>query len=163
MHVIREPGVSNETPGTVSTNATVLEHHAGFLRLRGTPAQSCGGCIQQSGCASRSFGADRSLIIPMESPTGLEAGDTVAISIAARDLLRAAANCYLLPAAAALGGAVLAGYIVEGDLAALCGALGGLFVGSWPLRLYDARVSYSAGSALSSIRSGLARLRIDLT
>lgn len=119
----------------MDARARVLRIHDGRATLACDEATGCGACGSARGCGLRGFGSHgrRRLDVPAQrdGSAPLEAGESVALSVADGDLLRIAARLYLPPLAGLLGGPVLAHYAVGqgGDGMAAAGAVCGLAAG----------------------------------
>ena len=93
-------------------------------------AQACPRCASGKGCGA-GLGLTQSRRVEAHVPAGadLDTGDTVSLSLAPNNVLRAAALVYGLPLASAAAGAGFAYVIGLGDAGAALAALSGLFAG----------------------------------
>jgi positive regulator of sigma E activity len=165
MHAEGMPSEPDAREALILTDAAVHRCAAGMVELHAQPTTACGSCAQQGSCGFGSLTSRQvarlSLLLPVA--VNLREGDTVAVSIAAPELLRAAVACNLIPAATMLAGCLLASYFKAGDLAAFVGAALGLAVGSWLLKLYDARVSATPGRVRIRPDASKPHVRVALT
>lgn len=97
----------------------------------------CSRCREGKGCGAGLFGqSERQRRVEVEIPAGvdIEPGDLVSISLAPRNVLRAAAIVYGWPLLGAAAGAMLAYAGSYGDAAAAASALAGLAGGAMLVR-----------------------------
>ena len=93
-------------------------------------ASACARCAAGKGCGA-GLSLTRNRRVEARVPPGAEihAGDTVELTLAPNNVLRAAGIVYGLPLAAAASGAALAYLVGYGDPAAALAAVAGLAVG----------------------------------
>lgn len=119
---------------TIERRGTVIawDQPSGMATVRLENLSACGGCASRGSCGSAGK-APTVMTLPiaaMASP-----GDLVTVTLPATSLVPAALLGYLLPPAALLAGAVAGELGWGGDLAAVVGAVLGLFGGLAAARL----------------------------
>lgn len=97
---------------------------------------TCASCASRSGCGQYLLGkwrptSDAHLKVPLgdHPANAFKVGDYVRIGVPAGMVLKFAIIVYMLPVVWMLGGALLAQYLLESDLAAAAGAIAGLGAG----------------------------------
>lgn len=104
----------------------VVRFSQGRAQIRLEPNAGCAGCGSRHACAS---GDTAPLMIELAMPGDAQAGDRVTVAMPAASLTLAALLGYLLPPVALLVGAIVANLAFGSDLAAVLGAVLGLFAG----------------------------------
>ena len=147
------------------SDARVIAGNDSSITVQAQPVQSCGGCAMRSGCNPGSHNATVMEVALSGSAKSYQfRHGAVELAVAPAKLLRAALSCYLQPAVLMVLGAA-AGHVVapsQTDLAAGIGAISGLAVGCWLLRLYHSRVSHPTGRANARLTTCGAAVRVIL-
>ncbi len=110
----------------------VIRVARGVAQIRLEANAGCAGCGSRQTCAS---GDAAPLLIELAVPGKVQAGAHVTIAMPAASLTLAALLGYLLPPVALLIGAIVANLAFGSDLAAVLGAVLGLFAGVLVARL----------------------------
>lgn len=119
----------------VERRGTVVGFAQGLAHIRLERDADCSGCGSHGSCAT---GSAAPKVIVMAVPAHFRRGDPVSVSTPASSVALAALIGYLLPPACLMLGAAAAASAFEGDLAAVLGAVIGLFAGLLLVRLIAA-------------------------
>ena len=116
----------------VEREGIVIGAHAGVTRIRLEQAATCAGCGSRGTCSSAS-GKPQIVEVRLPQPTSF--GERVTLALPESSIALAALLGYLFPAVTLLVGAVIAAGVFGNDGAAVLGAVCGLLVGLFCVRL----------------------------
>jgi sigma-E factor negative regulatory protein RseC len=91
--------------------AIVTRAEGGRVWLKSRQGSACGGCVQKASCGTAALAElapERELELEVESPPGLQTGDSVRVAIDDAQLLFGSVLLYLLPLLIMLAGIALA-------------------------------------------------------
>ncbi len=129
----------------IRESATVLRVEGPVVWVRCRAQAGCARCAEGRGCGGgllgRLLGDRLREVRAVNESLSLEPGEQVVIGLGDSVLLRAASVMYLVPLLMMFGAAFLFSIIWSefGDLAAVAGAVVGLFSGLWLARAYGRR------------------------
>ena len=127
---MKVPGIDR-----VERRGVVVGFQDGLAGVRMEVEAACASCGSRSACSTGKAGQT----VALELPKATRIGDTVSVTIPAASITRAALLGYLLPPLALLFGAYFAGFVRQGDGAAVIGAGLGFVAGLLTVRLIAGR------------------------
>lgn len=123
----------------IQTRARVVSIARGQAWVEASSQQGCAACPSQGSCGVSGLGkffSRRKPPVALRCDLALEPGDSLVLSLAESDLLRAGLLAYLLPAALAVLGAIAASLSGHGDAVAVAAMLAGFAAGMAIARLF---------------------------
>jgi len=129
----------------ISVTATVADSGSEHIGVMVEQSSSCGSCVSKTACGTGNRSGRIEISVNAAFVGKVQPGKRLEMMVPANSLGKMAVLAYLLPAVSLfLGAATVASFAPgAGDLGALVGAVSGLLVGCWLLRLYDARCNHA--------------------
>ena len=129
----------------ISVTATVADSGSEHIGVMVEQSSSCGSCLSKTACGTGNQSGRIEISVNAAFVGKVQPGKRLEMMVPAKSLGKMAVLAYLLPAVSLfLGAATVASFVPGvGDLGALVGAVSGLLVGCWVLRLYDARCNHA--------------------
>lgn len=116
----------------IETRARVVSVGNGQARVEASSQQGCAACQSQSSCSvsglGKFFGRNKPPVA-VACDLAVQPGDSLVLSLAESDLLRAGILAYLLPTVLSVLGAITASLFGLGDAAAVAATLAGFAAG----------------------------------
>ncbi len=130
-------------------SAMVMSVSPGKARVSLVRSEACGDCAAKSMCHSSPGGT---MVMEVRNPIQARPGEKVVITLPPKELVKASAMVYLLPATAMVAGATV-GWLKTGtDMGAMIGTLGGILVSSLYLFLHGRRKKEISGPVISEVQ-----------
>ncbi len=124
----------------IETKARVVSSGHGQVWVEASSQQGCAACHVQSSCSvsglGKFFGRNKPPVA-VACDLAVQPGDSLVLSLAESDLLRAGLLAYLLPAVLSVAGAVAATLFGLGDAAAAAAMLAGFAAGLAVARVFS--------------------------
>jgi sigma-E factor negative regulatory protein RseC len=134
----------------IETRARVVSISRGKAWVEASSQQGCAACQSQSSCSvsglGKFFGRNKPPV-PVACDLAVQPGDSLVLSLAESDLLRAGILAYLLPTVLSVLGAISTSLFGLGDTAAVAAMLAG----------------FAAGLAIARVFSRAPRIHISRT
>ncbi|HEY0664246.1 MAG TPA: SoxR reducing system RseC family protein, partial [Thiobacillaceae bacterium] len=134
----REPTLS-QNRSTIETRARVVSTSSGKGWVEASSQQGCAACQSQSSCGVSGLGKFFNRNKPpvaLACDLAVQPGDSLVLSLAEADLLRAGLLAYLLPALLSVAGAIAATLAGLGDAAAAAAMAAGFAAGLIVARVF---------------------------
>jgi sigma-E factor negative regulatory protein RseC len=139
----------------LSVTATVADSSPEHIGVMVEQSSSCGSCLSKTACGTGKPSGRIEISVNAAFVGNFQPGKRLEMMVPAKSLGKMAVLAYLLPALSLFLGAAMAASFAPGagDPGALAGAVLGLLVGCWLLRLYDARCNH-AGWKVHDLSAG---------
>lgn len=128
--------------------ATVISTSEDRAKVAIMRSEACGNCPAKSMCSSSSGNVN---VLEVGNPVNARPGQKVVIELQPKNLVRATALVYLLPALSMVSGATLVWTATGSDPGAMVGALGGFLIVTLFLYLHGRREKPSSGPVISRL------------
>ena len=123
----------------IETQARVVSIASGKVWVEASSQQGCAACHSQASCSvsglGKFFGRNKPPV-PVACDLAVQPGDSLVLSLAESDLLRAGLLAYLLPTVLSVLGAITASLSGLGDAAAVAAMLAGFAAGLFIARAF---------------------------